>query len=268
MYRLSASQTEAYLRRIAFTAALQPSLATLNALHQSHMLHVPFENLDIALGRGVSLDADVVLDKIIQQKRGGFCYELNGAFALLLRSLGFEVTYLAARVYQGEALGPPFDHMLLAVKLGDQYYLADVGFGDSFREVMQLGQPAVEQCGAEYKIRSTANEQWVLWQNKLQWQAQYIFDLQAYPLAAFSDCCHYHQTSPASSFTRKSVCSMATISGRKTISNGRYIEHSAAGKSEQIVVDEMVYRGLLREHFSLSLPNNVDVSKLLYQEET
>ena len=128
----------AYLARIRYTGPTTPTYETLRALHYAHLLAVPFENLDIALGRKIVLDEDAILRKIIHQRRGGFCYELNGAFAALLKALGFQTTLLSARVARdtgGES--PEFDHLALRVDL-EQPWLVDVGFGESFLEPLRL----------------------------------------------------------------------------------------------------------------------------------
>src|SRR2546421_2817515 len=122
----------AYLDRIGVTGPASSDAAGLRALHLAHQLTVPFENLSIHLAEPISLDEGDLVDKIVRRRRGGFCYELNGAFALLLEALGARVSRVAARVY-GEAgrLSPPFDHLALIVRLADGSgpWLADVGFG-------------------------------------------------------------------------------------------------------------------------------------------
>jgi N-hydroxyarylamine O-acetyltransferase len=127
----------AYLDRISYTGPLETTADGLRALHRAHMLSVPFENLDIALGRKIICDEEAILRKIVEQRRGGFCYELNGAFAALLREVGFTVTLLSARVArQDGSYGPDFDHLTLRVDL-DEPWLADVGYGDSFVEPLR-----------------------------------------------------------------------------------------------------------------------------------
>src|SRR5258706_8881452 len=106
----------AYLNRIAHRGPIEPTGETLRALHLAHLLAVPFENLDIGLGRPIVLDQAALFDKIVVRRRGGFCYELNGLFAALLRALGFEVTMLSAGVGRaGGGFGPEFDHLTLLV---------------------------------------------------------------------------------------------------------------------------------------------------------
>ena len=128
---MTADRIGAYLERLGFTAPPQPTIEGLRRLHTAHLARVPFENLDIHLGEKILLEPEALVAKIVERRRGGFCYELNGAFSTLLQALGFDVTLLAARVHNAGVLGPPFDHMCLRVDL-DEPWLADVGFGDNF----------------------------------------------------------------------------------------------------------------------------------------
>src|SRR5215213_9389215 len=127
-----------YLNRINYRGTLEPSVATLEALQRAHLLAVPFENLDIHLGRPIVLDQAALFDKIVRRRRGGFCYELNGLFAALLSALRFDTKMLSASVANAKGeWGPEFDHMTLLVTL-DKRWLVDVGFGDSFIEPLPL----------------------------------------------------------------------------------------------------------------------------------
>src|SRR5213080_2780696 len=132
------SVVDAYLKRIGYAGPLKPNSNLLRDLHRAHLFAVPFENLDIAFGREIICDEDAFLRKIIERHRRGFCYELNGAFAALLRALGFQVTLLSARVARSDGgEGPEFDHLTLRIDL-EEPWLADVGFGDSFLEPLRL----------------------------------------------------------------------------------------------------------------------------------
>src|SRR6266508_6966293 len=127
--------TATYLRRIQYLKTIKPDAQTLHGLQLAHMLTVPFENLDIGLKRPILLDHEALWNKIVVNRRGGFCYELNGLFAWLLKEIGFQVTYLNARVFNREGeLGIDFDHLALLVNIPNEptRWLADVGFGDSF----------------------------------------------------------------------------------------------------------------------------------------
>ena len=134
---------DAYLKRINYRGSLAPTAQTLQELQVAHLLTVPFENLSIHSAEPIILDDDALFEKIVVRRRGGFCYELNGLFAALLRELGFEVAMLSAGVANAQGtFGPDFDHMTLLVAVNDdglaQRWLADVGFGDSFREPLLL----------------------------------------------------------------------------------------------------------------------------------
>src|ERR1700690_319286 len=109
----------AYLRRLSVARPQAADAGTLRLLHRAHQIAVPFENLSIHLGEPISLAEDDLTGKIVSRRRGGFCYELNGAFALLLQALGFPVERVAARVYANGQPGPPFDHLALIVRPAD-----------------------------------------------------------------------------------------------------------------------------------------------------
>ncbi len=104
-----------YLARIGRRRPAGATETALRDLHEAHLMSVPFENLSIHLGEPIELEEVPLLDKLVGRRRGGFCYELNGAFALLLGAVGFDVTLLAARVFGSDGLGPPFDHLVLRV---------------------------------------------------------------------------------------------------------------------------------------------------------
>src|SRR4051812_31453470 len=108
---------QAYLDRIDYRGPRDPTAETLRALHAAHLLAVPFENLNVAMGWPIALDEAALFDKIVVRRRGGFCYELNGLFAALLRGLGFQVTMLSAGVArEGGGFGPEYDHLTLLVE--------------------------------------------------------------------------------------------------------------------------------------------------------
>ncbi len=141
---MDAQTTRAYLRRIGVTDPVPSDVQGLFLLHRAHQMTVPFENLSIHLSEQISLaEADLVA-KVVTARRGGFCYELNGLFALLLEALGAEVTRVAARVYGDGGLGPPFDHLALVVRPADGSgpWLADVGFGSHAVYPLRLDERA------------------------------------------------------------------------------------------------------------------------------
>ena len=243
-----------YLDRIGYQGDIKADIESLRRLHHLHRLAVPFENLDIHLGRSIVLGSARLYEKIVLNRRGGFCYELNGLFAELLLELGFEVQRLSARVAKEPGgYGIPFDHMTLLVKL-KQNWLADVGFGDSFREPLLLNVNGIQkQAGESFRLLYDGTVHTYLRRVDGVWKPQYIFSRQPYDLADFQAGCNYHQTSPKSSFTQRRVCSLATPDGRVTLSDMKLITTVNGRREERDVVSEEEYIDLLREYFGVVL---------------
>jgi N-hydroxyarylamine O-acetyltransferase len=245
----------AYLARIGYAGPIEPNADVLRSIHRAHMWAVPFENLDISLKRPIVCNEERFLQKIVNERRGGFCYELNGAFAALLRALGFDVNLLSARVPRGEAGdGPEFDHLALLLNL-EEPWLADVGFGDSFLEPLRL-TPGIEQEQAMGRFRIQPRSHGELVMQRLDanggWKAQYVFSLQPRALSDFAEMCHYHQTSPESHFTQKRICSLATSQGRITLSENTLIV-TRDGKREERSLKEEERDAALKKYFGVSL---------------
>ena len=248
--------TTAYLERIDYRGPLDPTAETLRRLQVAHLLRVPFENLSIHAGEPILLDDDALFDKIVVRRRGGFCYELNGLFAALLRALGFRVEMLSARVMsQAGEFGPEFDHMALLVSLAERW-LVDVGFGDSFVEPLLLDERAEQaQGGRAYRIDEDGDRLTLMRRDVGgAWSAQYRFGLRPHEYADYAGMCHHHQTSPESHFTRRRVCSRLTAEGRVTLSQMRLITTSGGERDERELASEEEYAAALREHFGIVMP--------------
>lgn len=245
----------AYLARIGHTGSRAPTIDTLRALHRAHLFAVPFENLDIHVGRPIQLDRDAFFRKIVGERRGGFCYELNGLFADLLSSLGFGVSLLSARVaHDAGGFGPEFDHLTLLVEAGGRW-IADVGFGRSFHEPLSLDAPAeAEAEGTLYRVAGEGDD-WRVESRKPGGEArpEYAFTLAAQPLEAFTAMCEHHQTSPDSHFTRSIVCTLPTARGRVTLSGRALIETEGDKRRETALGDDEAVRGALEERFGVRL---------------
>jgi N-hydroxyarylamine O-acetyltransferase len=243
-----------YLQRISYGSDLEPTLETLRKIHVAHMRWVPFENLDIYLKRPIELNLAAFFRKIVHNNRGGFCYELNGLFAELLKSLGFSVTMLSARVAEADGgFGPDFDHMTLLVEL-EERWIADVGFGDSFVEPLRMDNSEEQvQHGKRYRI--IPKDDAFLYQSLLdsRWTNQYMFKLTPHQLPEYSRMCTYHQTSPDSPFTQKVVCSRATENGRITLTDKKLIVTSGTQRTETGVSGKEQFYALLKEHFRIDL---------------
>src|SRR5687767_7064096 len=213
-----------YLERIGCSG-----FRALAELHEAHLLRVPFENLSIHRGERIMLDAAWLFEKIVQRRRGGFCYELNGLFAELLIALGYSVDRLAARVFgEGGKLGIPFDHLCLRVSDGEMAFLCDVGFGECFVRPLLFDERGEQSDGrTSFRIEDAGGELdlWML-DRTGEWKPQYRFSLTPYRLSDFESGSQYHQSSPDSPFTKKRVCSMLTEHGRITLRDDRLIERA------------------------------------------
>jgi N-hydroxyarylamine O-acetyltransferase len=248
--------TAAYLERIDYRGPLAPTAETLGCLHVAHLLAVPFENLSIHAGEPIVLDDSALFDKVVGRRRGGFCYELNGLFAALLRSLGFRVEMLSAGVAKpARGYGPEFDHMTLLVEL-EERWLADVGFGDSFVEPLRLDERGEQrQRGRSYRIDEDGSHLVLLRRDAGGgWDAQYRFTPEPRAYADYAEMCHFQQTSPESHFTRARLCSRLTQAGRVTISGTRLITTRGDERLERELAGEAEYAAALREHFGISMP--------------
>ena len=248
--------TKAYLERINYHGSLAPTAETLRELQVAHLLAVPFENLSIHAKEPIVLEDEALFTKIVERRRGGFCYEANGLFAALLRGLGFDVAMLSAGVANAEGgFGPDFDHMALMVSL-DRRWLVDVGFGDSFVEPLLLDDRG-EQVEGERTYRILEDGAHLILARRdsgEEWKAQYRFTLQPHEYADYAEMCRYHQTSPQSNFTRARICSRVTEEGRITLSGMRFITTSKnGGRQERILTNQDEYADILREHFGIGM---------------
>jgi len=249
----------AYLDRVAMPRPRALDAEPLDAealrgLHRAHLLAVPFENLSIHLGEPISLDEAGLIGKIVGRRRGGFCYELNGAFASLLERLGARVSRVAARVYgDGSALGPPFDHLALVVRLPDGTgpWLADVGFG-SHSTYPLLAEARDEQAdpGGRFRLAGTADGDVDVIKDG---RPQYRIEMRERALTDFAPTCWWQQTSPQSHFTRSDVCSRLTEDGRISISGGKLIRTVAGQRTEETLPDDEAVLAAYRDHFGIEL---------------
>ena len=242
------SQADAYLARIGVARPRLPDLAALRVLQSAHLRTVPFENLAVHLGEPVVLSEGALLDKVVGRRRGGFCYELNGAFAALLTALGYRVALLAARVFDGPVTGPPLDHLALRVDL-DGPWLVDVGFGRFSEQPLRLDEPGDQRDpGGVFRVLEHGEDLDVL----LDGRPQYRLERRPYELADFGPTCWWQTTSPDSHFTRSPTCSRLTEGGRITLSGTRLIRTGQGGREETELTGEQALDAY-REHFGLVL---------------
>jgi len=249
-------ETNKYLQRIGFAGNPRPDLDTLIELHRTHLFSVPFENLDIHLGKEIILDTNRFYDKIVLNNRGGFCYELNGLFYELLTVIGYNVKMISVRVANSKGgFGPDFDHIALIVKLEGEW-LVDVGFGDSFilpiKLELDLPQPQYEYV---YKIVNHEEEYLKLARSLdgKEFNDQYIFTKKERALDEYTEMCIHNQTSPKTMFTQKRICTLANEEGRATLSDLKLIVTKNGNKSETILKDEDEFKLNLQKYFNITI---------------
>ncbi|XP_072234997.1 arylamine N-acetyltransferase, pineal gland isozyme NAT-10-like [Leuresthes tenuis] len=218
---------ERYLLRIGFAGSTaEPSLELLRSVHSCHLLTVPFENLTVHSGGRAQIDLPILYDKIVNQRRGGFCFENNSIFSWLLTKLGFQVTILSGQVKNSITgrYGPPFDHLILMVNLEGQRWLCDVGFGvPGFSVPLSLDTSSLQELGHRvYRLRKDMRMHFLEWQKEENrgedgdWTEIYKFTLEPRCLGDFTEMCQYHQSSPSSIFFCKSLCTVLKPDGRLT----------------------------------------------------
>lgn len=242
----------AYLDRIG---AQRPGVldeTALRALHRAHLMAVPFENLSIHLNEPISLEEPDLVGKIVTRRRGGFCYELNGAFALLLEAFGADVVRVAARVYGDGRLGPPFDHLALVVRLpGGSLWLADVGFGShsTYPLRFDVGPEQDDPAGRFALADAGSGDVDVLKDG----QPQYRIERRERSLENFVPTCWWQQTSPASHFTQSTICSRLTEDGRISLSGRTLIRTAGRSRTEERLPTDDAVLAAYREHFGVIL---------------
>ncbi|WP_188316902.1 arylamine N-acetyltransferase family protein [Solihabitans fulvus] len=245
---------DAYLERIG--ASRRDTLAELQG---AHLRTVPFENLGIHLGEPIVLDEAALLAKIVGRRRGGFCYELNGAFAALLRELGHEVTLLSARPFGRDGVpGPPFDHLALRVEAAEPL-LVDVGFGRFSRHPLRLAERG-EQRDPEgvFRLVDTPDGDIDVF---LDGSPEYRLETRPRDLRDFVPTCWWQQTSPDSHFTRSLTCSLTTAEGRITLSGNRLIRTEDGVRTEDVLPDDAAILAAYRDHFGVVLDRVPVVSR-------
>lgn len=246
--------SDKYLRRIGLSdRSILPNEQSLKWMQKQHLINVPFENLDIHWQNPIVLKKQKFYQKIVENKRGGFCYELNGLFNQLLSRIGFLTRIVSARVSNGKGShGPEYDHLAILANVENEGFLVDVGFGDFIAEplrfVLDLEQ---EDENGIYLIKKFDDEYYeVLKKDGQNWNGEYIFKLISRDLSEFTGMCNFHQTNE-SHFSKGKVCSMMTENGRKTLTDKKFIETNKGQKTETDVESEDRFSEILRNEFGI-----------------
>ena len=248
---------EAYFERINYTGSTNPTEDTLKEVHICHTLYVPFENLDVFYGKPPLLDENSLFNKIVKNRRGGYCFEMNGIFSIALKNMGFKVTNLLARVTIDGINFTSKTHQVLLVETENKKWLADVGFGNDgiITPLLLFEDTDQKQFAHVYRIIKEPRFDGYLLQKKADdaYNSMYAFTLdECYP-EDFVMSNHYTATFPASFFTMMRMCTMPTKEGRITLTDTHFKVIENGTGSENEIKNEEDFTGYLKQYFKLDL---------------
>jgi N-hydroxyarylamine O-acetyltransferase len=250
---------QTYLDRIEYTGSVQPNLQTLRAVHRAHLLRIPYENLDIHLGRTLTLEVRDAYQKIVLDGRGGWCFEMNGLLAWALREIGFEVRLLSGSVERTDLSGPPYgDHLVLLVMTEGQPFVADVGFGDGFLEPLPLQEAESVQRGFAYRLERVVfgtREHWVVYNHPRGGAKTYDFTLEPHDIQDFTSRCTWLQTAPESGFVKTTVCQKSTLDGFITLRGATLTSLTPHQETKRVLETQHAFETVLRDEFGITLPD-------------
>jgi N-hydroxyarylamine O-acetyltransferase len=244
---------QAYAERIGFTGELRPSTECLHELHLAHATHVPFENIEVLMRRPVRLDLASLWKKLVEGRRGGYCFEQNTLFAAVLEHIGFRVTRLAARVRMGAVGIRSRSHMLLAVEADGRQWLSDVGFGGDALLSPLAWLPGETSGQFAWKYRLIEESPGYLlqtWRGE-GWVDLYSFTMEEQHAVDYEVSNYYTATHPDSFFRKQLMVHLPRPEVRVTLMHRRLFERRPEGVSEVLLADEAAVLETLATRFGL-----------------
>jgi len=244
-----------YLRRIGLKARPSATLDGLKSIHRAHLLAIPYENLDVQLGRKVTIQRPAIYEKIVEQRRGGWCYEMNGLLGWALYELGFRVTRATGAVMR-EVSGDVSNgnHLVLRVELPEGLYLADVGFGDGPRDPIRIAAGAFHSDGFDFSLRRVDQDWWRLINDPRGGAPSFDFNLEPADEVLLAAKCKHLQSDPSSVFVQNLVA-QRHVPGGLEILRGRTVRSIRAGGIEnRLIADADDLVATLRDTFALDVP--------------
>lgn len=256
---------DAYLARIGYTDPVAATEHALEAMQRGQLRTIPFENFDILLGRGISLDPAAICDKLLRRRRGGYCFELNGLFLMALQAAGFEARPLLARVHlSGEPSGR--SHELILVKLDSRRWIADAGFGGpSLRAPIPFELDTTQhQDGQAYRLIDAGLFGTMLQTRvKAEWRDLYSFDLGHVWPADIALGNHFTSTHPSSFFTFARVAALHTAAGRTALFDQTLRTVKGGVEDVQQLPEGADFIAALDRHFGIELDATHDALRPL-----
>jgi len=259
----------AYLGRVGLDAPPPVSREGLALLVRAHRMAIPFENLDVVLGRGISLAPEAVFDKLVHRRRGGYCFEQNALFHRALTAMGFNGRPLLGRVWLAAQPGevPPRTHQLELVTLDGRPWIADAGFGGSLTPPLPLteGESEAGPDGVRFRLTHEPDHGWLLArlgapsyaevtaEEAARWQPQYSFTEQPVFPADMEMSNHWTSTRPGTRFTTLLMVHRITEDGFASLMGNRLRLRDARGTGEEMLETPFAFRQALRDHFGVVL---------------
>lgn len=252
----------AYFRRIAYPHRMvYQNLATLQELQRQHVQTIPFETLDIHNQIPILLQTDSLFQKVILDKRGGYCYELNILFHHLLSLCGFHVSMVSGRLLHRYGYGREFEHMALVVELQGRKWLVDVGYGDFSLAPLAITPGEIQSDGRNcYQIIDPVVVEGRSYLGVAKWNASqqdfkinYIFTPEPREMADFAPMNEFHQTSPASHFANSLICTLPTAEGRISLVNNKLIRTENGKRQMRVIRDESHRDEILEKYFHMDM---------------
>lgn len=248
---------EQYLARIGLSSEPEPALDYLQTLQQAHLRAIPFENIDVQLGKRLTTDVAAAYEKIVVRGRGGWCYEQNGLFGWALQELGFDVTRMAAGVMRQER-GAEVDgnHLCLLVKFAEtgQEYLVDVGFGGSMIRPLLLRTCTEVQAPYTVGVRQLDDGSWRFWEDAGSGEFSYDFRREPASEAQLEDRCRHLQTDLSSGFVLNLVAELREKTTHKILRGRVFKVLSSKGTSERLIESAPELVDVLASEFHLDVP--------------
>jgi N-hydroxyarylamine O-acetyltransferase len=251
-----------YFARVGFGGANAPTLETLHAIHLAHATTIPFENVDVLRGEAILLDLPSLQKKLIDARRGGYCFEQNLLLADVLEQLGFAITRLLARVTWGVTHDLPRTHMLLKVDIDGRAFIADCGFGGwgLLAPLALMSEEPQDQFGWRFRLR---NEQhvWHLegWLDR--WDPLYAFTLEPQLPVDFEPANWFVSTHPQSRFVQTLTAQLPTPAQRYVLRNREFTTYTATDRQTRELADEAEVREIFARYFALPLPAGVGLRR-------
>lgn len=244
-----------YLARIGYAGPVQPDLATLKAVHRAHLFSIPYENLDVRLGRPGDISAKHAFARLVTARRGGWCYEMNGLLAWALEEIGFSVTRLAGAVMRAERGDETIgNHLVLKVDLDGEPWIADLGLGDGLTEPIPLVEGAHQVAGYDFRLERLDALWWRLHNHDMGGAKSFDFTLEPADPARLAAMCQFLRTSPKSIFTQAVMAYRFTPDGI-VILLGRVVRRVTPGQRSDSLLngpDELL--ATLKTEFGLDVP--------------